>query len=895
VGQPLMNERTIFTEALERETATERSAYLDEACAGDKAIRGRVEALLRSHDQAGTFLGKPVPERLGEGLAAEKAGDDTQTGPSAPAADEGLDFLEPSDKPGVLGRLGHYEVLELLGRGGMGVVLRAFDEQLHRVVAIKVMAAQLATNGTARRRFTREARAAAAVSHDHVVTIHAVEDAGPRPHIVMQYVAGASLQERLDRTGPLPLPEILRIGMQAAAGLAAAHAQGLVHRDVKPANILMENGVERVKITDFGLARAADDASLTQSGGVAGTPSFMSPEQAEGKPVDHRSDLFSLGSVLYAMCTGRPPFRSSTSMGVLKRVCEEIPTPIRETNPEVPDWLAAVVAKLRAKDPAARFQSAAQVAEVLGQHLAHVQHPSVVPLPAVAKLAEGPAAPARPERRKRWAVGVAVLVAMFAALGVSEATGVTNVRTTIIRVFTPDGTLVVETDDPDVKVTVEGDGGLVVTGAGLQEIRLKPGSYRVLADRDGKRVPLDRELVIVSRGGREIVRVKLESTPPSPVAKAEKDAFVLLAAGTERKFDTLAEAVLTSAAGDTIEVRGNGPFVLNPIAFKHALTIRAGSGFRPVFTGDSQQNPPWGNLMFAFAPLRLEGLEIRSTSKAHCILQADGELWVAGCALTTEGAVCIKANAAGEVRNCVLVSPAGCSLALLCGSQGTSVVTNNLLIGQVNLEERDHSKGATFRFTGNTIVSPLCNAFLHLTFDQPIRPTDPLENRVHLSLANNVIDCCSGPYGFLQGARPHLSAKDAELWLRRRLEWRDENNCYQVKLGQWIQFASDGKFDTSSHKTLADWNTFWGLKANGSSEDGLRFLGGNLIDRVSRTTEKLTPEHFRLRSDSAGYRAGKDGKDIGVNIDLIGPGAAYERWKTTPDYQQWLKDTGQKK
>src|SRR5262249_29409220 len=151
-------------------------------------------------------------------------------------------------------------------------------------------------------RFTREAQAAAAVSHDHIVTIHAVEEASGLPYLVMQLVAGMSLQERLDREGPMELPEILRIGLQTASGLAAAHAQGLVHRDIKPANILLENGVERVKITDFGLARAAADASLTQEGVVAGTPHYMSPEQARGEAIDQRSDLFSLGSVLYAMC-----------------------------------------------------------------------------------------------------------------------------------------------------------------------------------------------------------------------------------------------------------------------------------------------------------------------------------------------------------------------------------------------------------------------------------------------------------------------------------------------------------------------------------------------------------------------------------------------------------------
>src|SRR5205823_10861112 len=182
------------------------------------------------------------------------------------------------------------------------VVVRAYDDKLHRVVAIKVLASPLATSSVARQRFVREARAAAAVTHDHVIDIHAVEDAGPVPYLVMQFIDGPTLQQKLDRTGQLSLKEILRIGMQTAEGLAAAHRQGLVHRDVKPANILLENGVERVKITDFGLARAGDDASLTQSGVVAGTPAYMSPEQVDGKHVDPRSDLFSLGSVLYALC-----------------------------------------------------------------------------------------------------------------------------------------------------------------------------------------------------------------------------------------------------------------------------------------------------------------------------------------------------------------------------------------------------------------------------------------------------------------------------------------------------------------------------------------------------------------------------------------------------------------
>jgi hypothetical protein len=170
--------------------------------------------------------------------------------------------------------------------------------------------------------------------------------------------------------------------MQTASGLAAAHAQGIVHRDIKPANILLEEGVQRVKITDFGLARAMDDASLTQSGFVAGSPLYMAPEQARGEAMDQRADLFSLGSVLYTMCTGRPPFRAANTLAVLRRVCEDVPRAIRETNPELPDWLVDVVLKLMAKEPAERFQSASEVVEVLGRHLAQLQHAAWVPPPA---------------------------------------------------------------------------------------------------------------------------------------------------------------------------------------------------------------------------------------------------------------------------------------------------------------------------------------------------------------------------------------------------------------------------------------------------------------------------------------------------------------------------------
>ena len=293
-----------------------------------------------------------------------------------------LKLFAPTDDDRMLGRLGTYEVVGVIGSGGMGVVLKAFDGALNRYVAIKVLAPHLGSSGAARKRFSREAQAAAAVVHDNVMEIYGVADVEGLPYLVMPYVRGPSLQRRLDDEGPLALVEILRIGMQAASGLTAAHAQGLVHRDVKPANILLADGVERVKLTDFGLARAADDASLTKTGIIAGTPQYMSPEQSRGESVDQRSDLFSLGSVLYAMCTGRAPFRAETSYGVLRRVTDEEPRPIREINPDIPQWLCRIIARLMSKQPDDRFKSAREVAELLEECLAHVQQPTAVPLPA---------------------------------------------------------------------------------------------------------------------------------------------------------------------------------------------------------------------------------------------------------------------------------------------------------------------------------------------------------------------------------------------------------------------------------------------------------------------------------------------------------------------------------
>jgi hypothetical protein len=461
-------------------------------------------------------------------------------GPAEPAD---LYFLRPSDRPGVLGTLGDYEVLEVVGQGGMGVVLKAFDPGLNRFVAIKVMAAAVAGSAMARRRFTREARAAAAVCHDHVIAVHGVHEFEGLPYLVMQYVGGESLQERLDRAGPLEVEDVVRIGLQTAAGLAAAHAQGLIHRDIKPANLLLENGVARVKITDFGLARMADAPGLTQAGVAAGTPEYMAPEQARGEPVDHRADLFSLGGVLYACCTGEPPFQGSSTVAVLRRVSDEQPAPIRARNPCVPAWLETVITRLMEKDPAHRFRSAAEVAALLEGYLAHLRQPAAVSAPELP-----PAPGSGPSGRRgagRWFTATGWLVAL-----VLVAAGLIGARAVLPQVAPPAGPPLAGEFYQDFRGGQAPVPPLYLTGPDATTFtRPGAGGYRVTLPRDRKQ--MDRvglEMPTRLRGDFEITAGYEILQVEQPV-KGHGVAFALLVE-TDSSRDDVVELTRTTRVGE---------------------------------------------------------------------------------------------------------------------------------------------------------------------------------------------------------------------------------------------------------------------------------------------------------------------------------------------------------
>lgn len=282
----------------------------------------------------------------------------------------------PAVHRGEVGQLGRYRVLKELGRGGMGAVFLAFDHRLERKVALKVMRPRYADNSDSRERFLREARTAAMVKSDHVVTIFDVGEEQGIPFIAMEYLLGCPLDQYLKTKGELPLAHAMRIGREAALGLAAAHNLGLVHRDIKPGNLWLEAPKGRVKLLDFGLARIEnDDLNLTHTGAMVGTPAYMSPEQARGQKVDYRSDLFSLGVLLYRIVTGEMPFKGNTATAILTSLAVDTPAPVRQLKPELPEALETLLANLLAKDPAQRPASAKEVA----QKLRSIEHAKVKP------------------------------------------------------------------------------------------------------------------------------------------------------------------------------------------------------------------------------------------------------------------------------------------------------------------------------------------------------------------------------------------------------------------------------------------------------------------------------------------------------------------------------------
>jgi serine/threonine protein kinase/Leucine-rich repeat (LRR) protein len=505
-----------------------------------------------------------------------------------------------------IGRIADFRVLRLLGLGGMAAVFEAEDTRLKRRVALKLLHPGTASQPGSNERFLREAQSAAALKHEHVVTIHQVGLHGETPFLVLELLHGETLEDYLARTGRLSVPEIIRIGREIAEGLAAAHAQGLLHRDIKPANIWLEGPASpnlvkspsrdnghvdsvappvdsnrlpqaepasgKVKILDFGLAKLwSADPEISHAGMVIGTPRYMAPEQVAGDPVDPRTDLFSLGCVLYRMATGRAPFGGSDLLSVLRALACEEPLPVRTLNPQVPAALSKLIGQFVSKSPDQRPSSAQEVVQRLQAIADDLAAGASFVAPTTVPAERQP--PGHRGRAFTWFAAIALMILL--PLGYLFGAQ-------LIRIATNKGQVVIEIDDPQVEVTIRENRVAILDRPGQREITLAAGEHELdvtVKEPTGEKT-FTTDRFTLSRGGRKIIDVRAElskasaarpAVPPNPQVSGtggstEEVHQQRLSGGTDR-YRRAAQWVLSLGGSVTVRVH-NQP---------QPLEVRAGT------------------------------------------------------------------------------------------------------------------------------------------------------------------------------------------------------------------------------------------------------------------------------------------------------------------------------
>ncbi len=590
-------------------------------------IRDAVSTWVRSHDSTQTDQ-KPLPLSIADVKS----------------------LLGAPQPKGVIGRIGDFDVLRVLGAGGMAVVFEAEDIRLKRRVALKLMRPAIAATPGAKERFLREAQSAAALKHPNVMTIHQVGMCGETPFMALELLHGETLENYVTRTAQLSVHEVVRIGREIAIGLAAAHARDLLHRDIKPANIWLEDSetpsrepaaladrqgfdsapaqieaghgitggpfAGNVKILDFGLAKTwTNESGISYQGLLIGTPAYMPPEQLAGGAVDPRMDLFSLGCVMYRMAAGKPPFGGADLLSVLRALALEEPAAVRAINPQIPKALSDLIGELLSKSPDQRPPSAQAVADRLKAIEQTLTPQTVVAKPDAGDLPTNSLA--KRGMSSKWAVGAAVGVLVLLPL-VSVLFGAQ-----VIRIATNKGQIVIKVDDPSIEVMVQENHAVLLDRKGHSEITLAAGEHQleVTVKQPSGETTFKTDKFVLSRGGEKVVDVQQElakaialRVPAVPKLPATTAAGARVA-GARVAGARVAGAIVKNQsppAGPATSLdRAAAMWVLS---LGGNVTVRAGRDPKPVSVDRMNQLPA---SRFELTGVRLQHCPVTDAGLAH--------------------------------------------------------------------------------------------------------------------------------------------------------------------------------------------------------------------------------------------------------------------------------------
>ncbi len=797
--------------------------------------------LQRTHSELSPELANLLDTANGDEAEA------TQNDDRQPFVVDPTTLLTASERPDVLGLIDSFEVSEVLGQGGMGVVFKARDPTLRRLTAIKVLSPYLLADQTSRQRFLREARAAAAVNHPNAVTIYSVHDPADDsqnpthmrcPYLVMEFVDGPSLHRRIARNNPMSVEDVLRVASHVVSALAAFHSRGLVHRDVKPANILLDAKTGRAKLTDFGLTRGPDDVSLTKTGIVVGTPAFMSPEQAFGKAIDHRSDLFSLGSVMFAMLAGRAPFRDQDTVQTLLRLRSGPPPSIATIRDDLPPALVRLIDRLHAVEPQSRPQTATEVLAELRRLRGLTADSAPMPslkMPILPKSDEpkppdesnGKAELHRLTRRQKTAV------LLLAAIGLS----------------------------------------LIVWVVGA----VKQNSMRGSGANDFS-VPTSPSTAVASQ---PLPFVLLHEDGSSGESAASLPAAIKLATASKRTH---------------IRIRGDGPFLVEPITLRgRRLWIEAADRVRPVLIFNSSLDSE-AAMIDTDESLTLTGIELQAgdlakpTENAPPLLRADGpELDLAFCCVrgTSTTATLVRSTSPRvSIRHSAMFSGSTSALSWTAGANGSLTLDNNVWagFGAVLVESPSPPPlDANIELTDNTFVSQF-PVQVHFGKRQEANPFD--RRKLRFTVERNQFRALQSVIAVAWSASPMTMPKRPEQMLPLVIQWdRDIDNLYSLNTNaNWISHRSpDTNWSAMSQspRDLPIWKNFWNNRSTSTSRTtSLDFSRAGLIDGSESQRLNLSAEDFRVP------QIGRMSNPPGADLNQLGPGPAHDAWSRDASRQK---------